>query len=122
MLHSWFTRIALMGEVDVTADKERYTLRPPTLDLLTLAQFLQWFRVPNRGEEEAVIRQATPIALIKAEDSPWPPLHCTILPATLTLEDGTVMRRMRQPRVLHVSPSTAYSTILLCKVTQLFFI
>ena len=113
-------RLGARGEVEESVEKERYGMRPPGLELLTLAQFLLWYRLPNLGQEEARPQERIPISLIKTGDTPWAPHHITILPTILTLEDGTVLRRMRQPRALHVSPATPYSTILLCKVPKTF--
>lgn len=102
--------------MDETADKERYAIRPAALELLTLCQFLQWFRIIYRGEEEARSQELNPIRLVMAEDTPKLPHHSSVLPTTLTLEDDTVLRRLRRPRPVAASPTTSYSTIMLFKV------
>ena len=42
--------------------------------------------------------------------------HLTHLPAVLHLQDGQVVRRLREPRVVDWAPSTTYATIVMFKV------
>ena len=105
------------GRVTVTADKQRYTLRPHTLDHLCLAQFLACYAL-YADRVDAVPQQGgalTPLAV--PQDTDLPPSHLTHLPATLTLQDGQVLRRVRRPRVVDWAPATTYATIVMFKAS-----
>ena len=104
------------GQVTVTVDKQRYTLRPPTLDHLCLAQFLAFYAF-YADRVDAVPQQAGAIVpLAVAQDTDLPPGHLTNLPATLTLQDGQVLRRVRKPRLVDWAPASSYADILMFKV------
>ena len=111
-------RLGAGGEVVLSADKERYSLRPAAMEHISLCQYLMWFRLAKREEEQAVPQEGRPTPLIMTSSTPILPHHASFLPTTLTLEDGTVVKRMKQPRVVHVAPYTTYSSILLFKVNS----
>ena len=105
------------GQVSVTATKERYSQRPVTLDLLSLAQFMMFFRLAKPGEGDAMPQQAGAlIPVVVPLDADLPAGHLTHIPAVLTLQNGLVLRRTKEPRVIDWAPSTTYSTILMFKV------
>ena len=106
------------GQVSVTADKERYSQRPLSLDYLCLAQFVMRYRLAYPGEGDAVPQQAgalVPVA--RALDIDLPPGHLTHLPAVIILQDGQRVRRLKEPRVVDWAPATTYTTILMFKVS-----
>ena len=78
------------GQVTVTPDKLRNTQRPHTLEHLSLAQFL-----------------------MKADLAPD---HLAHLPAVLTLQDGLVMRQLKEARVVDLAPATTYGSIMMLEV------
>ena len=105
------------GQVSATLDKQRYALRPLNLAFLCLAQFLAFYWVPNAARVNAAHQQAgalVPLAL--AADTDLPPGHLLHLPALLILQDGRVMRRLREPRVVDWAPASTYSILTMFKV------
>ena len=105
------------GQVSVTADKQRYTLRPLTLTHLCLAQFLAFYWVPKAARVDEAHQQAGALVPMAVPlDTDLPPGHLSHLPPVLTLQDGQVMRRLREPRVVDWAPATTYSRIMMFKV------
>ena len=97
------------GRVTVTMDKQRYTLRPHTLDHRCLAQFLACYAL-YADRVDAVPQQAAALVPLAVAQN-------THLPATLTLQDGQVLRRVRRPRVVDWAPATTYATIVMFKAS-----
>jgi len=101
-------------------DKLRYAQRPFTLAHLCLAQFVAFYRVARAGMEDVAHQQAGALVpLAVALDTDLPPGHLTHLPAVLTLQDGQVVRRLREPRIIDWTPATTYSEIVMFKVNIL---
>ena len=90
------------GQVTVTPDKLRNTQRPHTLEHLSLAQFLM--------KAGALVPVAVPL------DTDLAPGHLAHLPAVLTLQDGLVMRQLKEARVVDLAPATTYGSIMMLEV------
>ena len=105
------------GQVSITADKQRYTLRPHTLDHLCLAQFLACYAPYADRVDAAPQQNAALVPLAVPQDTDLPPGHLTHLPAVLTLQDGQVVRRVKEPNVVDWAPSSIYTTIVMFKVS-----
>ena len=106
------------GEVSMTVNKLRYMQRPHTLDHISLAQFVAFYRLARPAEGGAVPQQAGAlIPLAVAADTDLPAGHLTHLPAVLTLQDGQVVRRVKEPNVVDWAPSSIYTTIVMFKVS-----
>ena len=101
--------------VATTADMRRYGMRPDTLERLSLAQFLMWYRLSKPGREEAEPRFDQAVDICSPDDLP-PLAGHTVMPGKLTLEDGTVLRLRRLPRALNWGPKSTYASILLFSV------
>ena len=101
--------------VATTADMRRYGMRPDTLERLSLAQFLMWYRLSKPGREEAEPRFDQAVDICSPDDLP-PAAGHTVMPGKLTLEDGTVLRLRRLPRALNWGPKSTYASILLFSV------
>ena len=85
-------KLGARGEVGVSADKERYSLRPAAMEHLSLCQFLQWwYRLMLMREEQREAQAERPIPLVKSCSTPILAHHASTLPATLTL-DSTAWR------------------------------
>ena len=101
--------------VATTADVRRYGERPATLEHLSLAQFLMWYRLSKPGQEEAAEWFDQAVDICCPDDLPPSPGH-TVLPGKLTLRDGTLLRLRRVPRALDWGPKSTYASILLFSV------
>ena len=83
--------------------------------MTSFGQFQVWYRKAKKGEEQDVPQVTPTISIATPDDLPCPLEHSS-LPSVIILVDGTVMRKLQQPRALDYGPSSAYAEILLFKV------
>ena len=103
--------------IATTADMLRYTKRPDTLEALALGQYLMFYRLSKPGQEEAIPRFGQEVNVCTPDDLPPPAAHALLLPHTVTLADGEVVRLRRVPRALSWGPESDYASILLFTVS-----
>ena len=89
--------------------------RPVLLEFLVLMQWVMWYRLPKPGREGEAMQHGPMVPVVTAGDLPAPPGQA-FLPLSITLQDGRVMRRRRQPVAVEWGPSSNFEDLLMLKV------